>query len=77
LAFNLQLLAVGLLVLVSCLRAPAQYSLDWWTVDGGGGQSTGSVFTVTGTIGQPDAGVMTGGNFPLPVGTKFYRLRKP
>jgi hypothetical protein len=45
--------------------AQAQYSLDWWTVESGGGQSTGSVFTVTGTIGQPDAGAMSGGNFSL------------
>lgn len=33
--------------------------------DGGGGTSTGGVFSVTGTIGQPDAGTMSGGNFAL------------
>jgi len=43
----------------------AQYSLDWSTVDGGGGTSTGGVYTVTGTIGQPDAGRISGGNFTL------------
>ncbi len=41
------------------------YSVDWYTVDGGGGTSTGGVYTVSGTIGQPDAGVMSGGNFTL------------
>jgi hypothetical protein len=34
-------------------------------VDGGGGTSTGGVYSVTGTIGQPDAGTMSGGNFTL------------
>ena len=42
-----------------------QYSIDWFTVDGGGGTSTGGVFSVSGTIGQPDAGTMSGGSFTL------------
>jgi hypothetical protein len=42
-----------------------QYSIDWSTIDGGGGTSTGGVYAVTGTIGQPDAGAMSGGNFTL------------
>jgi len=41
------------------------YSIDWFTIDGGGGTSTGGVFSVSGTIGQPDAGVMSGGNYSL------------
>src|SRR3954453_2198971 len=41
------------------------YSIDWFTIDGGGGTSTGGVFSVTGTIGQPDAGHMSGGNYTL------------
>jgi hypothetical protein len=41
------------------------YAIDWFTIDGGGGTSTGGVYTVSGTIGQPDAGHMTGGNFTL------------
>ena len=42
------------------------YSIDWFTIDGGGGTSTGGVYSVSGTIGQPDAGaVMTGGNYAL------------
>ena len=32
------------------------YSIDWYTIDGGGGTSTGGVYSVSGTIGQPDAG---------------------
>ena len=34
-------------------------------MDGGGGTSTGGGYTVTGTIGQPDAGTMGGGTFSL------------
>lgn len=43
----------------------AQYSIDWYSVDGGGGTCTGGVYSVTGTIGQPDAGAMSGGNYTL------------
>jgi hypothetical protein len=49
-----------------CLRAWGQtYSIDWQTIDGGGGTSTGGVYSVTCTIGQPDAGAMSGGNYTL------------
>jgi hypothetical protein len=36
-------------------------------MDGGGGMSTGGVYSVSGTIGQPDANqqAMTGGNYSL------------
>lgn len=43
----------------------AQYSIDWHSIDGGGGTSTGGVYTVSGTIGQPDAGTMSGGPYTL------------
>ena len=59
---------VALLVisLVSVLGARAQnYSIDWFTIDGGGGTSTGGVYSVSGTIGQPDAGHMSGGNYTI------------
>jgi hypothetical protein len=59
-------LGILLLTLMAfCLWAQAQYSIDWSTIDGGGGTSTGGVYTVTGTIGQPDAGAMSGGSFTL------------
>ena len=41
------------------------YSLDWNTIDGGGGTSTGGVYSVSGTIGQPDAGTMSGSGYTL------------
>ena len=64
------LLAPALLALLTLnLRlatAHAQpYSIDWSTVDGGGGTSTGGVYAISGTIGQPDAGAMSGGNYTL------------
>jgi hypothetical protein len=37
------------------------YTIDWYTVDGGGGMNaTGGSFTLSGTIGQPDAGILVG-----------------
>ena len=43
-----------------------QYSIDWHKIAGGGGTSTSGVYSVSGTIGQPDAGAaMTGGNYSL------------
>jgi hypothetical protein len=54
------------LLSVLCFRASGQYSIDWSTIDGGGGTSTGGVYSVTGTIGQPDAGpTMSGGNYTV------------
>ncbi|MEE9293659.1 MAG: hypothetical protein V3W34_01670 [Phycisphaerae bacterium] len=44
---------------------PPDYDLTWHTVDGGGGTSSVGTFTLTGTVGQPDAGVMSGGTLTL------------
>jgi hypothetical protein len=41
------------------------YAIDWFTIDGGGGTSTGGVYSISGTIGQPDAGRMTGASYAL------------
>jgi hypothetical protein len=42
------------------------FDLSWHTIDGGGAtSSTGGGFELGGTIGQPDAGTMTGGAFEL------------
>lgn len=49
-----------------CTASFAQsYSIDWFTIDGGGGTSTGGVYSVSGTIGQPDAGTSSGGTYSL------------
>jgi len=50
-----------------------QYSIDWYKIAGGGGTSTGGVYSVAGTIGQHDAGgPMQGGNYSLTGG--FWSL---
>ena len=41
------------------------YSIDWFTINGGGGTSTGGVYSISGTIGQPDAGTIRGGGYSL------------
>lgn len=41
--------------------ANAQLQLDWYTIDGGGGTSSGGGLSITGTIGQHDAEVSNGG----------------
>jgi hypothetical protein len=58
----------GLLALASAMLAYGQdYSITWHTMDGGGGTSTGGVYSATGTIGQPDASLapMTNGQYSL------------
>jgi hypothetical protein len=60
------LATVALLLVVSTALAQSGYDLSWWTVDGGGETfSTGGSYTLGGTIGQPDAGVMSGGTYNL------------
>lgn len=41
------------------------YSIDWHTIDGGGGTSTGGAYLVSGTMGQADAGNTSGGTYSL------------
>jgi hypothetical protein len=71
------------LILVLGLLAPAlqaqNYSIDWYKVSGGGGVSTGGIYQVSGTIGQPDAsGEMTGGGYSLTGGFwALYAVQTP
>ena len=54
-------------------QAPQQtYTLNWWTVDGGGTTfSSGNGYTLGGSAGQPDPGVLTAGSYTL--GGGFWR----
>jgi hypothetical protein len=62
-----------LLACLSTVPALAQnYSIDWFTIDGGGGTSTGGVYRVSGTIGQPDAGHLAGAGYTIDGG--FWSL---
>jgi hypothetical protein len=57
-----------LLVSIALAQAGDGFDLSWFTVDGGGGASSGGIYTVSGTIGQPDAGVFSGGPYVLASG---------
>lgn len=64
-------LAVAALIVSVCIAAAAAavaqsgYTLDWWTVDSGGGRSTGGPYALGGAAGQPDAGSASGGGYTL------------
>jgi len=53
------------LALAVAVARSSDYDLTWHTIDGGGGTSAGGAYVLSGTIGQPDAGVMSGGEFVL------------
>jgi hypothetical protein len=71
----------GLFLLVlAALSAHAQsYSIDWYKISGGGGTSSNGQYSVSGTIGQHDAGgPMTGGNYSLTGGFwALYAVQTP
>jgi len=64
----------GLSLALSVNSVCAQsYSIDWYKISGGGGTSSNGQYTVSGTIGQHDAGgPLTGGNYSLTGG--FWSL---
>src|SRR5262249_18147916 len=57
------------IVLASAAASAQMLDIPWYTVDGGGGGSAGGTFSLTGTIGQPDASSfatpMSGGAFTV------------
>ena len=55
------------LISLSVLSANAAFAIDLnaFTIDGGGGTSAGNGFELSATIGQPDAGFMSGDDFEL------------
>jgi hypothetical protein len=66
-------LYVCVMLFAACgaVLAADEFEISWFTIDGGGGKSTGGQFELQGTIGQPDAGKLTGGNFELTGGFWF------
>jgi len=57
---------------VAALAGDASLELSRHSIDAGGViRSAGGDFELSGTIGQPDAGVLTGGNFTLTGGFWF------
>jgi hypothetical protein len=58
------------------------YEIAWYTIDGGGAQDlSGGTYTLSGTIGQSDAGAQSGGSYTLASGYWVelfgYRLYLP
>jgi len=41
------------------------YDLTWSSIDGGGGTSSSGGYSLSGTIGQPDASLTSGGDYTL------------
>jgi hypothetical protein len=65
---------VAIAIMCSALIFPGAlygqiYSLNWYTIGGGGGSSTGTngstVYTISGTIGQPATASMSGGAYAI------------
>ena len=59
------IVSVILFAVLNATVASGQYELSWYTIDGGGGRSSGGPYTLTGTIGQPDAAWSSVGNYEL------------
>jgi len=64
------ILLTVILIMLASIPVLAQtggvFDLTWSTVDGGGGTfSTGASYSLGGSIGQPDAGYMSGGVYTL------------
>ena len=87
-------LVLVVFVLLAAGRALAQqgdqvpgsgYDLAWWTVNSGGGLSSGPGYSLGGTLGQPDAGLLSGPGYTLaggfwpgrPGGAGKYRVYLP
>jgi len=67
-----RLLGLALAFGAATMVAANDYEIGWYTIDGGGETfSAGGEFSLGGTIGQPDAGVMTGDVFELTGGFWF------
>jgi hypothetical protein len=90
------LLLVALAAVLVALTLPAvrlsadeaagpAYTLDWWTVDGGGQTGGGGKgYSLQGTAGQPDAALWKGGHYTLAGGfwcagevTRVYKVYVP
>jgi hypothetical protein len=71
------LIPIALVLLIGISTANAQrnndpstpqsgYDLSWYTIDGGGATfSVGGSYSLGGSIGQPDAGSLSGGSYQL------------
>jgi len=67
--FAVCMLLVGMLWTAQPIAAQAGFGLSWNTVAGGGAAATsGGTYGLGGTIGQPEAGAVTGGQYGFRAG---------
>lgn len=62
------IIGAAIILIATAAFAFAQYSgfnLPWISIDGGGNRSQAGAFELFGTIGQPDAGAVSGDGFFL------------
>lgn len=59
------LLTILFFIFAASIVNAQNYSVDWFKIAGGGGLSSGGAYSLSGTVGQPDAGTLTGGNYTL------------
>jgi hypothetical protein len=59
-------------LVAGAIQTQAQLTIDWFTVGDPGATSDGGNYSLSGTIGQADAGEMSGGNYALTGG--FWSL---
>lgn len=63
---QLGMLALLISLVIGVVAAQSGYSIGWYTMDGGGATlSAGGGYTLGSTIGQADAGVVSGGGYTL------------
>jgi hypothetical protein len=62
--------------------AEDSYTIEWYTIDGGGGSIGNGTYALNGTSGQPDAGLASDGSYLLVSGfwggsSAQYRIYLP
>ena len=67
--FRIGIIAIPALLAASSARA--QFSIEWLTIANGGSTTSGGTFSLSATIGQPDAGGTSGGTFDIGSGFWF------
>ena len=66
LALLFLLLSVPTLARPPVVSAAVAYDLRWWSIDGGGTMNASAgEYSLSGTIGQPDAGFFSAGGYTL------------
>lgn len=72
------LLLLGLMVLLVATASAFSgtgWQTDWFTVDAGGGLSADGDYALEGTVGQADAGQLTGGAYISPAVSGHHQQR--